>query len=856
MRASIAFIYFNKIRIMNTMIDKQKIVTVRKVNSKVPFIPHVQNNFTKINSQMSFLKLSIFILLLFTSNLFSQSNYTITGSIIDNDDKVLPFANLLLLKQSDSSFVKGAVTDEYGIYKFENLKKEKYLIQSSMIGYQSVYSEIINLENDKTIIIKLENQGEELDEVVMNVAKPLYEQKIDRLVINVENSIVSAGGTALEILERSPGVIVNRQNSSISVMGKDGVQIMINGKRSYVPVASLIQVLDGMGADNIVSIELITTPPANFDAEGNAGFINIITKKNSNVGLNGSYSFSGGYGTQPITSNNINFNYRKNKINFYGNYSFSVRNYDMPFFTSRQYIEEGDLIYTETFSDRDTQQKNHNLRLGLDYDISDKTVVGLILDTYNNKWSMDAFNESFDAENGQIISYVDILNDEINHWKHFGGNLNLVHKIDSVKTISFDVNYLQYDNENPTNYLNTYYDDNGDFLNTDLTRSGKITPLKTWVSKFDYNNKVNEKVSFDMGLKLTLSTFENDVWVENFTNNEWVEDPTLTDKSVFDENIYAAFGSLDYNINKKWALKGGLRYEFTDSQLDTETEGNVVDKQYHEFFPTLFIQRKFTDEFKMNLSYSRRITRPTFGELAPFVILFDPNTFISGNPALHPAISNSIKYDINFKSYLLSFQYTNQDNTIVRFQESIDEDTGRLIFQSENLDFTKTFSLTFGFPIKVTNWWQMQNNILFVRQNVGAFYKDEPVEVSTAYLQANSTQTFKFTHDYSAELTAFYTGPNYVGTSLMESAYSVNFGVQKKLGEKWGTLRFSIDDVFDSFEWKFGTDLPEHNIKTNNIIKFSGRTFKLTYSRSFGNKKVKSTRDRKTGAEEERNRSN
>jgi len=802
------------------------------------------------------IKSLILILLIFSCNLFGQSNYSITGTVKDSNKNDLPFANLLLLKQNDSSFVKGVVSNEKGNYKFDFIDKGSYIILTSMIGFPSTYSELIRMDKDYQLEILLIDQGEALEEIIVKGDKPLYEQKIDRLVINVENSIVSAGGSALEILERSPGVIVNRQSSSITIVGKDGVQIMINGKMSYVPISSLIQVLDGMRAENIESIELITTPPANLDAEGNAGFINIITKKSSDLGLNGSYSLSGGYGTYPITSDNINFNYRKNKINIYGNYSFSINKNDQVFFTSREYLNTNDVIYTETTSYRETIQRNHNLRLGFDYEISNKTVMGILLDGYDNKWSMDAFNESFDTENEIPTSYVDLVLDEINYWKHFGANFNIMHKFTADKTLSFDLNYLQYDNDNPTNYLNTYYDDKHKYLYEEMTQSGKTTPLRTWVGNFDYSNVINDKIKLEAGLKGTFSTFENDVFVNTFENNEWVVDPILTDKSNFDENISAIYGSFEYKFNEKMNLKFGLRYEYTDSQLDMESEGNVVDRQYHEFFPTLYLNRKFNDDLSMNLSYSRRITRPTFRELAPFVILLDPNTFISGNPALQPAISNSIKYDLNYKSYLFSLQYTNQDDSIVRFQEYLDEDTGRLIFQSENLDFTKTFSITFGFPINVTDWWRMQYNFIFVGQNIGAFYDDEPVELSIGYVQANTTQSFTFLDHYTTELTAFYKSQSYSGIAKVEAVYSLNFGIQRKFGEKWGTLRFSIDNFLDSYKWVMGTDLPDQNIKTNNEFKFSGRTFKLTYSRSFGNNKLKSSRKRKTGAEEERNRAN
>ena len=258
----------------------------------------------------------------------------------------------------------------------------------------------------------------------------------------------------------------------------------------------------------------------------------------------------------------------------------------------------------------------------------------------------------------------------------------------------------------------------------------------------------------------------------------------------------------------------------------------------------------------MNISYSKRITRPTFNDLAPFVILFDPTTFLSGNAALQPAISNSVKYDINYKSYVLSFQYTNEDFSIANFQERIDEENNRLIFEAANLDYTRTFSITLGLPLKVNGWWRMQNNLNYVNQQVRTFYNEEPIELSLGNISINTTQSFKFSDTFSSEISAFYAGPSFFGSAKYDEVYRINFGLQKKFGDKWGSLKFSINDIFDSFEFNGGTDLPEQNIKTRNLFDFSNRTFLLTYSRNFGNNKLKSSRNRKTGAEEERRRVN
>ena len=259
--------------------------------------------------------------------LFSQlmsAQQTVKGRVLGDDGNVLPFANALLLNSVDSKLVKGAVTDQNGNFMLENVPAGTYILTASFIGYNSQSSDPFELKVNATYTVPSITISESvgLDEVTVRAKKPLYQQKIDRMIINVSSSILSAGSTALEVLERSPGVLVNRQDNSISLVGKSGVVVMMNGKLSYMPTSSLVQLLEGMSSDNIESIELITTPPANFDAEGNAGYINIVLKQNTDTGLNGSYSLSGGVGNGTTTSDNINFNYRKNKINFFGNYSF------------------------------------------------------------------------------------------------------------------------------------------------------------------------------------------------------------------------------------------------------------------------------------------------------------------------------------------------------------------------------------------------------------------------------------------------------------------------------------------------------------------------------------------------------
>ena len=792
-----------------------------------------------------------------STGLWAQSNYSISGSVQDDSNQPVAFANVLLLKASDSTLVKGAITSERGTYSFEDVPTSSYLLQASLVGFQTFYSDPFELSGNYQAPILRLVEGESLGEVVVQATKPLYTQKVDRLVINVENSIVSSGGTALEVLERSPGVVINRQNNGISVVGKDGVVVMINGKISYVPTSSIVQMLDGMSADNIESIELITTPPANFDAEGNAGFINIVLKKNANVGLNGSYSLSAGYGQGEITNDNLNFNYRKGAVNLFGSYSFRFEKIAQRFETSREFRQDGDLLTTMSETDRDpTRQRNHNLRLGADFQLSEKTITGFILTAFDNKWTMDAINNSVDAVNGIPTGSVILENIEKNQLKHFGANYNIKHNFTDDEFISMDLDYLFYEFDNPTDYTNSFFDGMGMFLNTALLRSRKDTPLTTLVGKIDYSNKLSDKLKIETGVKGIKNDFENDVSVENLVNGDWIFDPTLTNFSVLDETIWAAYASGDYNISEKTSLKAGIRYEYTDSKLDVNTDGRVVDRQYGLWFPSAYLNHKWTEEFATNLSYSRRITRPTFNDLAPFVIFFEPNTFISGNASLQPAISGTYKIDFTYKSYFLSLQYTDQDSSIANFQERIDPETGRLIFEAANLDYTRTFSIIAGIPVKLTAWWRTQNNLTYVNQEVRSFYLGEPIEQELGIFSANSTHSFKISDSVSAELSGFYNGPGFFGNARYDEFYGINFGMQKKFSEKWGTLKFAINDILDSVEFTGGTDLPEQNILTRNFFDFGNRTFVLTYTRNFGNKELKGARQRETGSEEERGRIN
>ncbi|MEO1260837.1 MAG: outer membrane beta-barrel protein [Bacteroidota bacterium] len=788
----------------------------------------------------------------------ANAQSSIEGKIFDANGP-LPFANVLLLQPADSSLVRGSIANEDGTFLIEKVPASRYLLSVQMVGYQSNYQFVELTDNQRISAgdIEMSENVADLNTVTITAKKPLYEQKIDRLTVNVANSITSAGATVLDILERSPGVVVNRAQNALSLAGKDGVIFMINGKINRMPVEAVVQMLEGMPSSNIEKIELITTPPANFDAEGNAGFINIVLKETSDRGLNGSYTFSGGYGRGEVVSSGVNFNYRKGGINLYGDYSFSREAQDQLFSLNRTVLLDEVSLVTNTRSERDPVQRNHNARLGADFDLGKKTVLGLLVSGYDNRWSMDAINFNTLTADGALQERVEITNDEINHWKHIGSNLNLQHTFDKDHILTFDADYLRYSNENPTNYLNEFYDANDNLTFSENTFSGKETPIRVAVAKLDYSKRFSEKLKMEAGVKGTLSRFDNDVRVSRFKNGTEIPDPSLTNDFHLEESIGAAYTSFDVQLDEKTGIKLGLRYEYTNSQLDTLVKGDVVDRQFGRFFPSFFVSRNINDNNSVNFAYSRRITRPTFNEMAPFVIFFDPNTFIAGNAALQPSISDNLKLDYRHKTILFSLQYSHEDSAIVRFQRRIIPGTNQERMVSENMKNRKTASFTVSFPVKIADWWRVQNNLIGNWFEVNSYFEDgTPVRLRTQNFRATVINMFTLPKDFSAELIGFYQSKGLFGITTFLPFRGINLGIQKKLPNDNGSLRFGIDDVFNSLYFRGQTNFPEQNLVSNNRFDFSQRTFKLSYSRNFGNKKLKDQRRRATGAEEERQRVN
>ncbi len=797
-------------------------------------------------------------LLLVSAPLWAQNNQkgAVSGSVLDEKQVAFPFVNVLLLKAKDSTLAKGMTSDTDGKFAFEEVQAGRYLTLVSMVGYEKVHSPVFTVANAEIKLspVTLTTSVELLNEVKVVAQKPFIEQQIDRTVVNVENSIVSAGATALEVLERAPGVVVDQQNDALKLRGKDGVLVQIDGKRSFLSQTELMNLLRNTPSDNIEKIELITNPSAKYDAAGNSGIINIVFKKNKNYGTNGNFTVGGGY-TPDFSvgrgNGSLALNHRQGKINIFGNGSVYTGGNVNTNSIYRTIPYEGKITIFDQHSERRSNFQSYSLRAGMDYSLTDKTTLGVLASAFLNDWSQpEGTNNSriLDGDSNLERSFITQTNSG-QKMNNLTANVNVKHKFDDKgKEMTFDADYVRYGGQSFNNLDTRYFKPNGTPEGSpDLVRNDMPSTINIGVIKLDYAQTLG-KGKFETGLKSSYVASDNDMTFE-VKQDVWVIDPTRTNRFKYTENINAAYVNYGGKLGEKTTYQLGFRAEQTHSIGNSVTLNDVRDRNYLNLFPSVFLSQQLDSSNVLNFSYSRRIDRPDYQSLNPFEFYLDPYTFQRGNPNLRPQYTHAVQLTHVYKGFLnTSISYSRINDLIANEVPRQIASENKTFVTTENLDNQDNVNLTVSLPIPVAKWWTLQANLTGSYNRYKTFYGDALYDVSQLNYNVYASNQFKMGNGWSAELSGWYNSPSVYGFFVSKPQGMINLGLQKSVWEKKGTFRLNVSDLFWMNKFRGSAQFQDIDLRVH--ATWPSRQVRLTFTYNFGNQNVKGARQRNTGSDD------
>ena len=786
-------------------------------------------------------------------------------AVTDDKSNALENATVELLKLNDSSLVKVAITDEKGIAEFEKIAFGSYLAKVSVVNHALQFSPAIELSASQTSSetrFSLLPQAAQLGGVTVTGRKPFIQKLNDRLVVNVENSIVNAGSWAMDVLERSPGVNID-QNDVISLRGRQGVIIMIDGKPSPMTGADLANYLRGLPASAIERIEIITNPSAKYDAAGNSGIIDIRMKKDQRFGINGTATAGYGQGVYPKANAGTTFNYRDKGINVFGNYNYSYRKGLNHLYLDRNFYDNGN------FQGRDLKDNfarfpfnSHNARLGADFFPSKKTIIGFVVNGNFTAFTRKTDNDATVIdENGQTVSTFQTAAGNDDHINNVFGNINFKHSFDSTgRELTTDFDYGSFENASLSYNGTKYYYPDGTPMQDDYILDGdQVGKLTLKTAKFDYVHPLKNKSRLEAGGKISFVSSDNDAKFFDVSSGAPQVDVNKTNRFYYKENNNAGYINF-HQAYKKWDWQVGLRGEQTKIETH-QVKGDIrFDSAYFQLFPSAFINYHISEGKTIGLSVSRRIDRPGYSQLNPFLFLIDVTTYATGNPGLLPQITWSYELSYTLKNLNFTLGYNHTTNTqniaIARFQDvfpDIPSEENVTVQIPINLSSSDYFGLTIAAPVRVTKWWNMTNNGNVYYSHYNGNLAGATLDNGLPAFDVNTNNTFTFKKEWIAELGARFNSGGQYGFMVSKPQWGLSAGVQKTVLKTKGTVRFNITDIFWTNRPRATITYPGVYIEKWHAYRES-RVANLSFTYRFGSNKVQAARRRTTGSEEERQR--
>jgi hypothetical protein len=794
--------------------------------------------------------------LLFTTVAQSQ----VSGTLTEINGSPLPFATVVLLKSADSATVSSSLSDEKGHFALSAIPSGTYIIKVSSIGYANYISPPIGLDHSHPSydagMIMLKTVGKQLSEVVIRANKPLVQQVAGGLVVNVQNSIMTKGSSVLQVLSRSPGVSIDPQSNAISLNGKSGVMVMLDGKLLRLSADQVAALLKGMTADDINKIELLATPPAKYDADGNAGLINIVTKKNKQPGTSGSVTASVGHGKGAKASADVNLDHNSGKFSLHASYNYARDNYYALLLA--QGTENVPIIGGNTYfhynGERNAKSRYQGFGGGLDYRASAATTIG-----GNIYYSISSDqNNSHNFGNYALPDSNLVFDSQLagaSHTNYLHPSLYLEQTISKDQKFNVNLDYFGHNSNSPTQVQSNF----SDSLFAPRQRNLSNANINVFIAQLDYSNSFNKGLQLETGLKSTHTRTRSVAGIENLVNGQWIPVGSGTSNDLATrELISAGYVVLNWKPDSLTTLSAGARYEYSHNTTDHSLNAQYfVDRRLGRLFPDVFLSRKLNANEELQLSYTERVSRPSFADLASYVAYNDPVSVFTGNPALKPTITHNLKLAYNWQDYLFSILYSRDTDPIVGVQGVPGPTKGLVYLMPENADWQNNLTAQVTIPVKPVAWWEMNYNFGGGWHQYHISYFPELLVKSYFSYSINFTESFKLPRLYSIELSGYYNSSSYGGSFRSNGNTICNLGFKKELENNNGSFQLGISDIFraNSYRGHLGpliTDAFNSDVYVNYQPESHFRPiFKLSYSRSFGSNNKKASHDTNKTKEEQ-----
>lgn len=796
------------------------------------------------------------ILLLLQIGVFAQFA-GISGRVLDEHSQSLPSAAVVVLRVVDSVKIKSLMTDSLGYFKGTDIPKGKYLICINYMGYTPYYGKVFEL----TEFQKQYHYGElhlmpdtrTLNTVVINGAPPLISQRLDRTVMNVEKSVMAEGNTALELLSKAPGVSVT-ENGEVSLKGRAGTSVMINGKLTYLSGSQLATLLRGTSSSAVSKIEIIANPSAGYDASGSGGIVNIILKKNVNSGFNGSVSANGGWGRSARYGSSTSLNYQKNKLNLYGSYDLTVHDYTSYTDVERNFYEKDNRsrILQTTFqrSEENAKLRAHNFRAGADLNLNERNVIGFMINGAIGKYPTSQQTNSLwmDGQNKQPLWNALTYTDGKERWTDLLYNMNYIHKFSTKgHELKADLDYVTHFSKMDQQLDTKYTDAFGTAVRMPGSRRGDIPSNNDiYVAKVDYVLPLKLSSKLEIGWKGSFVRTENDLHYDTLQNHKYVPDALTSNYFIYKENIQAAY----VNLKKEWRsyhLQIGLRGEYTSTSGHQITTDSLQKRSYYKWFPSIFLGRQIGEIHKVQLGYSRRIQRPGYWDLNPFRVYTDPFSFYEGNAYLKPAMINAFELGYHLKSrYFATLSYNHTSDVI---GEKIGlEDPGRVTFERpDNLGNYSNYGISFTATTNSGAWLTGSQFLNLYHNSFDMESSQGTIRHSGNTLALNSQNTLILGKGWKAELSAFLQSAEVSGTTKNKAYSNISAGLQKEVLKGKGNVKLMMNDIFGGNrpgQFMFYEQVSSYRRRNND-----SRYGILSFSYHFG-QKTERTAERIMGSEE------